>query len=302
MQFITRWFPGYPNKFQLVASVGLLLLLAVIACGPAATDGTSPTPTTGSPPSVTTAGPTPTPGMMEHPAPIESAGIEVSTTESPKADLVVVSGLPNGCYSFGHYNISREGNSFRVDIVNLIPDDPMLACTMVYGMVTTRIPLEGGVEICKFYDVVINGESYSLQAIAPNARCGNVSEEPNGADSEVQLAFGESNRLDWADLELTLMDVTEDSRCPSDVTCVWAGRATALIKVDRNGEELGQFPLTFGEGPEASSVGVDNYTIEIIGLDPHPVSTVGISREDYVARVVVTTPNAGEVPEPTSEY
>lgn len=256
---------------------GLFLIFSVglLACGTAATSVPVPSP---SPPSA------PTPGMLEEPAPIESVHIEVSPTDPSQADLVVVSGLPNACYTFGRYSITREGDTFQVEIVNLIPDDPMLACAEIYGMITTRIPLEGGVETCSSYPVIINGESYLVQAIAPNVRCA----DPSGTGSnEVKLVFGEKTMSSWSDLKLTLIDVTEDSRCPIDVTCVWAGRATAVIKAEMYGAELGRVSVTLGDGDNSNLAPVDNYTIELIELEPFPLSTKEISMDEYMARVAI---------------
>lgn len=169
MQYLIR--PSHPPAKLSAAGLllGLLLICgaALLACGPTATSAPQPS------------SPMPAPGVLERPAPIESVGIEVSAAGPSAADLVVVSGLPNACYTFGHYRLTRDGDTFRVEIVNSIPDDPMLACAEIYGMITTRIPLEGGVETCRFYDVVINENPYSVQAIAPNVRCMGPSTDPD---------------------------------------------------------------------------------------------------------------------------
>lgn len=44
-----------------------------------------------------------------------------------------------------------------------------------------------------------------------------------------KLPLGETYTLDQA--ELVFVDVLSDSRCPKDVTCVWAGQAVALVEV-----------------------------------------------------------------------
>jgi hypothetical protein len=233
-------------------------------------------------------------------------GIEVSTADPAAADLVVVSGLPNACYTFGHYSLTREGDTFRVEIVNLIPDDPMLACAEIYGMITTRIPLEGGVETCEFYEVVANGTPDTVQAIAPNVRC--MGTPGQGPEDSVVLAFGQRTPIAGTDLELTLIEVPEDSRCPSDVVCVWAGRATVVLRVELDGRE--SLELSFstdggstdggstdggspdggstGEGVAGRSASVDGYVIELLQLEPSPLSTRQIPMEEYAARVSVT--------------
>jgi hypothetical protein len=234
--------------------------------------------------------------------------MEVSTTGPSRADLVVVSGLPNACYTFGHYRLTREGDAFRVEIVNLIPDDPMLACAEIYGMITTRIPLEGGVETCKFYEVEVNGTPYSVQAIAPNARCMGPSADPGQGtgpwpEESLVLDFGRKTPVAGTDLALTLLEVPEDSRCPSDVVCIWAGRAAVVLLAELDGEGPWELRLsTDGGSTDRGSSGaetpeggaavtletVGGYTVELLQLEPYPVSTGQIPMGEYAARVLVT--------------
>lgn len=44
-----------------------------------------------------------------------------------------------------------------------------------------------------------------------------------------KLPLGKTYNLDQ--VELVFVDVLSDSRCPKDVTCVWAGQAVALVEV-----------------------------------------------------------------------
>jgi hypothetical protein len=295
MQFLTR-----PSRFLKILSrpallPGLFLIssFGLLACAAGATpvSQSSPTPQ-----------PTATPAMAEKPAPIENVYIEVSAKVSgevsgagpAQADLVVESGLPNACYTFGHHRLIREADTFRVEIVNLMPDDPMLACAEIYGMITTRIPLPGEVETCKFYDVVVNDNPYSVQAIAPNARCAGpeYGSDPWPSDSVV-LPFGEKTPIAGTNLALTLIEVPEDSRCPRDVVCVWAGRATVVLGVELDGKDSGNISLGIegggiagGSGDRSETVG--GHTIELLELEPYPVSTGQIPMEEYSARVLVT--------------
>jgi hypothetical protein len=114
----------------------------------------------------------------------------------------------------------------------------------------------------------------------------------------VVLAFGQRTPIAGTDLELTLIEVPEDSRCPSDVVCVWAGRATVVLRVELDGRE--SLELTFstdggstdggssGEGVAGRSASVDGYVIELLQLEPSPLSTRQIPMEEYAARVSVT--------------
>ena len=161
MKLLTR-LTRCPQKLSLPwCRLGLFLICSVglLACGPVS-----------APPTI---GPAPSPdaNLVEVPGPIGSVAIGRVARE---AKLVVVSGLPGSCHSFGRYVIARDGDTCQVDIFNVRLGDPLRICAAFYGMITTRIPLEGGVAACQFYQVVLNQEQYRVQAIAPNVRCGNA--------------------------------------------------------------------------------------------------------------------------------
>ncbi len=105
-------------------------------------------------------GPRPTPGtgspMVEALAPIESVEIVIMESFPPQYNLVVVSGLPNGCVLFGDYSVTRDGNTILVEVTNLMPSDPLLACTEIYGMVRTSIALGSDFESGTTYTIKVN--------------------------------------------------------------------------------------------------------------------------------------------------
>ena len=51
---------------------------------------------------------------------------------------------------------------------------------------------------------------------------------------EFSLKIGESAVISGEDLEIMFLEVLEDSRCPKNVECVWAGRARSLVEVKTN--------------------------------------------------------------------
>ena len=76
----------------------------------------------------------------------------------------------------------------------------------------------------------------------------------------------------------------EDSRCPSDVTCVSAGRAVIRVTVSSADDVLGFGTVEFTL--EAGTVGADVgslYGLTLVELTPYPVSTVELTGQDYVA-------------------
>jgi len=103
------------------------------------------------------------------------------------------------------------------------------------------------------------------------------------------VRIGETSSTDYENVSLTFLGVTEDSRCPSDVLCVWEGQATVRVNVVIDGEDQGDISLTAREGhDDLDSQEVGGYLISLVRLDPYPVSTEPIPPEDYKAEVKVS--------------
>jgi hypothetical protein len=89
---------------------------------------------------------------------------------------------------------------------------------------------------------------------------------------------------------LTLLGITNDSRCPTQVACAWEGAAEASIDVVVDGRQRGMHTLTlFGQNRETeqSSMLVEGYTVRIVSLDPYPAEPQPIPETDYVALFIV---------------
>jgi hypothetical protein len=103
------------------------------------------------------------------------------------------------------------------------------------------------------------------------------------ADNTIQLGvpfqLGFNQTATMQDLQIKIVNMT-DSRCPSDVTCIWQGQAKALIDINKNSQNLGNFNLILNDKNfEARSF--DHYSIQIIKVVPYPISTKTIHLSDY---------------------
>ena len=230
------------------------------------------------------------------PAPIE--GVEIEFSAGPgQSNLVVVSGLPNACWSPGPYTVSSTADRIHAIVENEGRVGPEVMCAEIYRTVTTRIPVATELEACRAYDVVVNGEAYQVQALASNIRCtasGAATEAGPRVGQQLNLALGDTVRFEDEGLRIGFLDVEQDSRCPSDVTCIDAGRATIVMDAAHDESRLlGAVNLTLRAGEvEASAVDFQGFTIQLLSLEPYPVSTKRTELEDYVATVVVTESEA----------
>jgi hypothetical protein len=99
------------------------------------------------------------------------------------------------------------------------------------------------------------------------------------------LAPGETATVKGADARITFNKVTDDSRCPVDVTCVWAGDAKIGITISRNGvpDETRILSIT----PPNQEATVGNLRIRFVSLAPVPHQADPSPRRNYRATLVV---------------
>jgi hypothetical protein len=81
-------------------------------------------------------------------------------------------------------------------------------------------------------------------------------------DQPVQLAPGESAALKAEKLEITFVDIASDSRCATDVTCIWQGTVTVRLEIHSNGK------VTRHEADASTDVAVDGYVVDILDVLP----------------------------------
>ncbi len=90
-------------------------------------------------------------------------------------------------------------------------------------------------------------------------------------------------------LEITFSDI-EDSRCPTDVVCVWEGQAdielTAFFEED---DAPTIFHLVGRAGyPDLADTLVNGYRFQLLEVDPYPESaSLPPAREDYTIRLLI---------------
>jgi hypothetical protein len=96
------------------------------------------------------------------------------------------------------------------------------------------------------------------------------------------LAQGQTATVRGTDTRITFKQVREDSRCPVDVTCVWAGDAKIEIVVTPDGgADTRILSLT---SPNETQVG--NLRIRFVGLSPVPRQADGNTPRNYLAEFV----------------
>jgi hypothetical protein len=98
------------------------------------------------------------------------------------------------------------------------------------------------------------------------------------------LAPGQTATVRRADARVTFKEVREDSRCPVDVTCVWAGDAKVDVVIIREGGPNDAKTLSLT--PPDNEVQVGNLKIRFVGLTPVPRQADGNTPRNYLAEFV----------------
>ena len=90
-------------------------------------------------------------------------------------------------------------------------------------------------------------------------------------------------------VKVTFMEVFEDSRCPSDVTCVWAGRVTVGLLIEIDSQIPTNVLLSLGTLSEGyvNEILLGDIWITLISVRPHPISTISTQPEDYLIDLMI---------------
>lgn len=99
-------------------------------------------------------------------------------------------------------------------------------------------------------------------------------------NEEFELKYGQTSNVGSGELYITFESVSEDSRCPVDVVCVWAENAKTNLLV--NGEK---FTLNTWLSPK--EVKCSGYTIKLVNVLPDRKVNEVIKPENYRVKLIV---------------
>lgn len=116
----------------------------------------------------------------------------------------------------------------------------------------------------------------------------NAFSDTNQADlgEEITLKHGDKVVINSDGIIVRFLSVSEDSRCPSDVTCVWKGKASVIVNININGLDLGNYE--FSTDGNKSVINVNEYSLKLNGIEPYPESSKSLEKSDYILKFVVS--------------
>lgn len=103
---------------------------------------------------------------------------------------------------------------------------------------------------------------------------------------QVEVQIGHDKKVANGEIKLKFVDLVEDSRCPTDTQCIWAGNAKIKISLSNAGRLPKIFELNTGVKPQ--TILFAGYEIKIVKLTPAPASNIRIRKDGYIATFSVT--------------
>jgi len=115
-------------------------------------------------------------------------------------------------------------------------------------------------------------------------------EKPTGpeVDSEFTLVVGERATLDAIQASVRFLAVAEDSRCPSQAQCVWAGDGAVVLEIAPAGGDEAEETLHTNPESGPGAVALAGYELTLLRLDPYPVIPGDIESDAYRATLVLS--------------
>ncbi|MCX6217413.1 hypothetical protein [Spirosoma sp.] len=117
------------------------------------------------------------------------------------------------------------------------------------------------------------------------------SNETTPTDS-ISLALHQSGRL-GSDIVIRA-DSIQDSRCPADVNCIWAGQAKVKLLLKKDSDStavrlsLGADPGSTTKRPDSTTVSLKSETYKVILREVNPTPTLSNDNQPKTAVVQVT--------------
>ena len=105
-------------------------------------------------------------------------------------------------------------------------------------------------------------------------------------NQQVKVLINKQKIVTKDKLTVKFVSLIEDSRCPTDSNCVWAGNAKIKIQVGKAKSAAKTFELNTNLEPQIVSFA--GYEIKLVNLTPQPASNIRINRNGYTATFAIS--------------
>lgn len=106
--------------------------------------------------------------------------------------------------------------------------------------------------------------------------------------TDFELKAGQSARVTNTPITVIFRSVSQDSRCPSDVQCIWAGDGAVILGLQSTAVPSQETTLHTNLDPKF--VDYSGYRVKVVSLAPYPKSGSAIGPDKYVVTLHVSSP------------
>lgn len=110
--------------------------------------------------------------------------------------------------------------------------------------------------------------------------CGDEPAGPKPGEA-FSLSVGQRVTLDTVHASVRFLQVSDDSRCPSQVQCVWAGDGAVMLEVAPADGDAAEDTLHTNPESGPRAVVLAGYELTLLRLDPYPETPGQIPPGDY---------------------
>ena len=106
-------------------------------------------------------------------------------------------------------------------------------------------------------------------------------------NEEVSLSMGQRALIAGENLGIRFEEVTEDSRCPRGVTCIWAGRVTCMVEITQASASYRMAVTEPGLSDEYSRESYEGYELAF-HVTPYPEAGKKIAKDTYRLHLIIS--------------
>ena len=117
---------------------------------------------------------------------------------------------------------------------------------------------------------------------------GSVNAQENDSIVQFYAEINAGGLFSFENKSIQFKKVISDSRCPKDVTCVWAGEAKVMLAILENGKLIEEKIVTLNAQNkiDLSFLGLEDiYSLKALDLIPYPVSSHKIKDSEYCLKI-----------------
>lgn len=113
---------------------------------------------------------------------------------------------------------------------------------------------------------------------------GSVFAQESSKGEKLVVKFGETKAAKTSRIKANLVEILEDSRCPEDVDCIWAGRIRILVTLEGKTGKSMSVEFSSDQKPTVEFAG---YSITLGEIGPDKKQGQAVQKSDYIANFTV---------------